>query len=103
MGGLLYLYILKLFIANLFLASESATLTSASSSMTASAAKIVVAVRQKNSALNISTGTTVTFAQLPDGLDFIQSVTFVWILTRMNIQIYLCQENYTNEYPKIFV
>ena len=32
-----------------------------------------------------------------------QSVTFVWILTQMNIRIYLCQENDTNEYPNIFV
>ena len=42
--------------------------------MTASAAKIVVAVQQKNSALNISTGTTVILfkicAQLRDRLCF---------------------------------
>ena len=32
-----------------------------------------------------------------------ESVTFVWILTQMNIRINLCQENDTNEYPNIFV
>ena len=33
----------------------------------------------------------------------LQSVTFVWILTLVNIPIYLYQENDTNEYPNIFV
>ena len=37
----------------------------------------------------------------PDLLD--QSVTFVWILIRTNIRIYSYQENYTNEYPNVFV
>ena len=32
-----------------------------------------------------------------------QSVTFVKILIRMNVRIYSYQQNYTNEYPKIFI
>ena len=32
-----------------------------------------------------------------------QSVTFVKILIRMNVRIYLYQQNYTNEYPNIFI
>ena len=35
--------------------------------------------------------------------DLKQSLTFVWILTRTNIRIYLCQKNDTNEYTNIFV
>ena len=34
---------------------------------------------------------------------WVQSVTFVWILTRTNIRIYWFQENDTNEYLNIFV
>ena len=33
----------------------------------------------------------------------IQSVTFVKILIRMNVRIYSYQQNYTNEYPNIFI
>ena len=33
----------------------------------------------------------------------IQSVTFVKILIQMNVQIYSYQQNYTNEYPNIFI
>ena len=36
-----------------------------------------------------------------EGLD--QSVTFVKILIRMNVRIYSYQQNYTNEYPNIFI
>jgi hypothetical protein len=32
-----------------------------------------------------------------------QSVTFVKILIRMNVRIYSYQQNYTNEYPNIFI
>ena len=32
-----------------------------------------------------------------------QSVTFLKILIRMNVRIYLYQQNYTNEYPNIFI
>ena len=32
-----------------------------------------------------------------------QSVTFVKILIRMNVRIYLYQQNCTNEYPNIFI
>ena len=33
----------------------------------------------------------------------IQSVTFVKIFIRMNVRIYSYQQNYTNEYPNIFI
>ena len=33
----------------------------------------------------------------------IKSVTFVKILIRMNVRIYSYQQNYTNEYPNIFI
>ena len=45
-----------------------------------------------------SSGHTLTISTSPN-----QSVTFLWILIRTNIQIYSCQENDTNEYPNIFV
>ena len=32
-----------------------------------------------------------------------QSVTFVKMLLRMNVRIYSYQQNYTNEYPNIFI
>ena len=32
-----------------------------------------------------------------------QSVTFVKILIQMNVRIYSYQQNYTNEYPNIFI
>ena len=32
-----------------------------------------------------------------------QSVTFVWMLIRMKIRVYSCQENDTNKYSNIFV
>ena len=32
-----------------------------------------------------------------------QSVTFVNIFIRMNVRIYPYQQNYTNEYPNIFI
>ena len=35
--------------------------------------------------------------------DLNQSVTFVKILIRMNVRIYSYQQNYTNEYPNIFI
>ena len=35
--------------------------------------------------------------------DLDQSVTFVKILIRMNVRIYSYQQNYTNEYPNIFI
>ena len=37
------------------------------------------------------------------GPDPNQSVTFVKILIRMNVQIYSYQQNYMNEYPNIFI
>ena len=36
-------------------------------------------------------------------LGFNQSVTFVKILIRMNVRLYSYQQNYTNEYPNIFI
>ena len=38
-----------------------------------------------------------------DITDACQSVTFVKILIRMNVRIYSYQQNYTNEYPNIFI
>ena len=49
--------------------------------------------------------TSYFFATVFDVLnhDTNQSVTFVKILIRMNVRIYSYQQNYTNEYPNIFI
>ena len=51
------------------------------------------------------TGPLVAMMQLHTtiGIGPQQSVTFVKILIRMNVRIYSYQQNYTNEYPNIFI